>query len=193
MKISTSEFVILVPGINSERPVRWKRNNGAAFIRKALDGVGEGHGRQSFYEYHTDVVNGKYYTPDGVYKEAEALLNLLHEHRTPKIKEMRRPLYFFSHDIGGTIVKAALSLASKQRSQYADILDCTRAVDAVLRLMSEDPLRWSGSTLHYARSLSETILDVNENFLQIHILTQAKMTNVVYTFDQDPEKQVRAH
>ncbi|CAG1996634.1 unnamed protein product [Fusarium graminearum] len=198
--------VILVPGINAERPFRWKGNNGAAFIRKALDGVGEGHGRQLFYEYHTDVVNGNYYTPDGVYKEAEALLNLLHEHRTPKIKEMRRPLYFFSHDIGGTIVKAALSLASKQRSQYVDILDCTRAVcffayphrcpnqgllqDAVLRLMSEDPLRWSGSTLHYARSLSETILDVNENFLQTHILTQAKMTNVVYTFDQDPEKQV---
>ncbi|QPC60877.1 hypothetical protein HYE67_003108 [Fusarium culmorum] len=48
--------VILVPGINAERPVRWTGNNGAAFIRKALDGVGEGHGRQLFYEYHTDVV-----------------------------------------------------------------------------------------------------------------------------------------
>ncbi|EKJ75841.1 hypothetical protein FPSE_04021 [Fusarium pseudograminearum CS3096] len=198
--------VILVSGIKVESPVKWKGNNGAAFIRKALDGVGEGHGRQLFYEYHTDVVNGIYYTPDGVYKEAEALLNLLSEHRTPKIKETRRPIYFFSHDIGGTIVKAALSLASKNRSQYADILDCTRAVcffayphrcpnqsllqDAMLRLMSEEPLRWSGNMLDYAKSLSETILHVNDNFLQTQILTQAKMMNVVYTFDQDPEKQV---
>ncbi|UZP40540.1 hypothetical protein NXS19_008356 [Fusarium pseudograminearum] len=183
-----------------------ERQQWCCLHKKALDGVGEGHGRQLFYEYHTDVVNGIYYTPDGVYKEAEALLNLLSEHRTPKIKETRRPIYFFSHDIGGTIVKAALSLASKNRSQYADILDCTRAVcffayphrcpnqsllqDAMLRLMSEEPLRWSGNMLDYAKSLSETILHVNDNFLQTQILTQAKMMNVVYTFDQDPEKQV---
>jgi hypothetical protein len=118
---------------------------------------------------------------------------------------MRRPIYFFSHDIGGTIVKAALSLASKHGTQYSEIFECTRAMyffgyphrcpdpgkleDAILRLMAEEGPRWPGGMLNYARSLKDTVLEVNDSFLQTQILTQANFINVVSTH-QDPVQQI---
>lgn len=43
-------------------------------------------GRIMSYGYHTDVEKGRYYSPYGIYQEAEALLEALRELRTPEIK-----------------------------------------------------------------------------------------------------------
>ncbi|KAL6912633.1 hypothetical protein FSST1_010393 [Fusarium sambucinum] len=196
---------VFVHGISAQSAARSSLDISAPFLRKALNGVGESIGRVLTWTYDTNIDSGKYYTPDGVYEEAEELLDFLIHSRKSKIKEARRPLYFFSHDIGGTLVKAALSIASKHGKKYADIFECTRAVyffgyphrcpnpsilqEAVLRLLAVEPVDWPGSTLHYARSLTDTILEVNDSFLQTQILTQANFVNVVSTV-QDPGQQV---
>ncbi|OBS20434.1 hypothetical protein FPOA_06804 [Fusarium poae] len=198
---------VVIHGISSQSSKRCDLDTITPFIRDTLKGVAEEQGRIITWGYYRNVEEGRYYTPDGVYKEAEDMLDYLCDLRTSEIKEMRRPIYFFSHDIGGTIVKAiqALSLASKHGTQYSEIFECTRAMyffgyphrcpnpgileDAILRIMAQESLGWPGGMLNYARSLRDTILDVNDSFLQTQILTQANFINVVSTH-QDPVQQI---
>ncbi|SCV58166.1 related to ankyrin 1 [Fusarium fujikuroi] len=199
--------VILVHGIYGSSPDSWTtEGSDTIWINKALAGASENKGRIMSYGYRTDIEAGRYYTPCGVYKEAEALLEALRKLRTSEIMETRRPIHFFSHDVGGTIVKAAMALASSAHDKYADILYCTRAMyffgyphryssvglleEAVLRLMAQQHQKWSGHMVGYAKSLTETIIRVNDTFLGTQMLTQVNFINVVSNRHLYPAQQI---
>ncbi|KAF5700246.1 ankyrin protein 1 [Fusarium globosum] len=199
--------VILVHGIYGSSPDSWTtEGSDTIWINKALAGASENKGRIMSYGYRTDIEAGRYYTPCGVYQEAEALLEALRKLRTSEIMATRRPIQFFSHDVGGTIVKAALAMASGDQDKYADILHCTRAMsffgyphrylsighleEAVLRLTAQQPQRWSGHMVWYAKCLTQTITKVNDAFLGTQMLTQANLINVVSNLDLDLPQQV---
>ncbi|QGI80032.1 hypothetical protein CEK25_006761 [Fusarium fujikuroi] len=198
--------VVLIHGIYGSSPDSWTMGSDSIWINKALAGASENKGRIMSYGYHTDIEAGRYYTPCGVYQEAEALLEALRKLRTSEITEARRPIHFFSHDVGGTIVKAALAMASSDQDKYADILYCTRALyffgyphryssvglleEAVLRLTAQQQQKWSGHTVGYAKSLTETITKVNDAFLGTQMLTQVNFINVVSNRHLHPAQQV---
>ncbi|PNP78022.1 hypothetical protein FNYG_08748 [Fusarium nygamai] len=198
--------VVLIHGIYGSSPDSWTIGSDTIWINKALARASENKGRIMSYGYHTGIDTGRYYTPCGVYQEAEALLEALRELRTPEIMGSRRPIYFFSHDVGGTIMKAALAMASDHQDKYGDILYCTRAMyffgyphrhssiglleEAVLRLMARQQQKWSGHMIGYAKSHTETIIKVNDAFLGTQMLTQANFINVVSNLHLDPAQQV---
>ncbi|KAF5537760.1 ankyrin 1 [Fusarium mexicanum] len=205
--ISVAPFdVVLIHGIYGSSPDSWTTGSDTIWINKALAGASENKGRIMSYGYHTDVENGRYYTPCGVYHEAEALLEALRQFRTSDITVARRPIHFFSHDVGGTIVKAALAMASDDQDKYGDILYCTRAMyffgyphrysslglleEAILRLMAQQQQKWSGHMVGYAKGLTETIIKVNDAFLGTQMLTQANLINVVSNLHLDTAQQV---
>ncbi|KAG4285125.1 hypothetical protein FPRO06_06385 [Fusarium proliferatum] len=199
--------VILVHGIYGSSPNSWTtEGSDTIWINKALAGASENKGRILSYGYRTDIEAGRYYTPCGVYQEAEALLEALRKLRTSEIMETRRPIHFFSHDVGGTIVKAAMALASSAHDKYADILYCTRAMyffgyphryssfglleEAVLRLMAQQHQKWSGHMVGYAKSLTVTTIKVNDAFLGTQMLTQVNFINVVSNRHLYPAQQI---
>ncbi|KAF4435097.1 ankyrin 1 [Fusarium acutatum] len=198
--------VVLIHGIYGSSPDSWTTGFYTIWINKALAGASENKGRIMSYGYHTNIETGRYYTPCGVYQEAEALLEALRRLRTSEITGARRPIHFFAHDVGGTIMKAALAMASDHQEKYGDILYCTRAMyffgyphryssiglleEAVLRLTAQQQQKWSGHMVGYAKSLTETIIKVNDAFLGTQMLTQANLVNVVSNFHLDPEQQV---
>ncbi|KAF5686699.1 ankyrin protein 1 [Fusarium denticulatum] len=198
--------VVLVHGIYGSSPDSWTTGSDTIWINKALAGASESKGRMMSYGYHNDIETGRYYRPCGVYQEAEALLEALRKLRTSEITGARRPIHFFSHDVGGTIVKAALAMASDDQDKYSDILYCTRAVyffgyphryssiglleEAVLRLMVLKQQKWSGHMVVYAKDLTETIIEVNDAFLETQMLTQANFINVVSNLHLDPAQQI---
>ncbi|ENH71719.1 Ankyrin-1 [Fusarium oxysporum f. sp. cubense race 1] len=185
--------VVLIHGIYGSSPDSWTTGSETIWINKALACASESKGRIMSYGYHTDIETGRYYTPRGVYQEAEALLEALRKLRTSEITGARRPVHFFSHDVGGTIVKAALAMATDQEDKYADILHCTRAMvrnlEAVLRLTAQQQQKWSGHMVGYAKDLTETITKVNDAFLGTQMLTQANFINVVSNLHLDPAQQ----
>ncbi|EMT67993.1 Ankyrin-1 [Fusarium odoratissimum] len=181
--------VILIHGIYGTSLDSWTRGSNTIWINKAFADVSARMGRIMSYGYHTDVEKGRYYSPYGIYQEAEALLEALRELRTPEIKEARRPIYLFSHDIGGTIVKAALSMATDREDKYADILHYTRAM-SVLRLLDQKRQLWSGNMVWYAKCLTKTIVKVNDAFLGTQMLTQANFVNVVSNLHLEPSQQI---
>ncbi|KAF4501632.1 ankyrin 1 [Fusarium agapanthi] len=198
--------VVLIHGIYGSSPDSWTAGSDTIWINKALAGASESKGRIMSYGYHTDIENGRYHTPCGVYQEAEALLEALRKLRTSDITVARRPIHFFSHDVGGTIVKAALAMASDDQDKYGDILYCTRAMyffgyphryssvglleEAILRFTALQQQKWSGHMVEYAKSLTETIIKVNDAFLGTRMLTQANLINVVSNLHLDPAQQV---
>ncbi|TXC08092.1 hypothetical protein FocTR4_00002496 [Fusarium oxysporum f. sp. cubense] len=198
--------VILIHGIYGTSLDSWTRGSNTIWINKAFADVSARMGRIMSYGYHTDVEKGRYYSPYGIYQEAEALLEALRELRTPEIKEARRPIYLFSHDIGGTIVKAALSMATDREDKYADILHYTRAMcffgyphrypsinlleESVLRLLDQKRQLWSGNMVWYAKCLTKTIVKVNDAFLGTQMLTQANFVNVVSNLHLEPSQQI---
>ncbi|KAF5713778.1 ankyrin 1 [Fusarium mundagurra] len=198
--------VVLIHGIYGSSPDSWTTGSDTIWINKALAGASENKGRMMSYGYHTDIERGRYYTPCGVYQEAEALLEALRKLRTSEITVTRRPIHFFSHDVGGTIVKAALAMATDDQDKYGDILHCTRAMyffgyphryssiglleEAVLRLTTQQQQKWSGHMVAYAKSLTRTIIKVNDAFLGTQMLTQANFINVVSNLHLDPAQQV---
>ncbi|KAH7177288.1 ankyrin repeat-containing domain protein [Fusarium sp. MPI-SDFR-AT-0072] len=198
--------VVLIHGIYGSSPDSWTTGSDTIWINKALAGASESKGRIMSYGYHTDIETGRYYTPCGAYQEAEALLEALRKLRTSEITGARRPIHFFSHDVGGMIVKAALAMATDHEDKYADILHCTRAMyffgyphryssidlleEAVLRLTAQQQQKWSGHMVGYAKALTETIAKVNDAFLGTQMLTQANFINVVSNLHLNPAQQV---
>ncbi|KAG5783264.1 hypothetical protein H9Q73_003087 [Fusarium xylarioides] len=198
--------VVLIHGIYGSSPDSWTTGSDSIWINKALAGASENKGRVMSYGYHADIETGRYFTPCGVYQEAEELLEALRKLWTSEITGAKRPIHFFAHDVGGTIVKAALAIASDDQDKYADILYCTRAMyffgyphryssiglleEAVLRLMAQQQQKWSGHMVGYAKSLTETIIKVNDAFLGTQMLTQANFINVVSNLHLDPAQQV---
>ncbi|VTT56479.1 unnamed protein product, partial [Fusarium fujikuroi] len=178
--------VVLIHGIYGSSPDSWTMGSDSIWINKALAGASENKGRIMSYGYHTDIEAGRYYTPCGVYQEAEALLEALRKLRTSEI--------------------TALAMASSDQDKYADILYCTRALyffgyphryssvglleEAVLRLTAQQQQKWSGHTVGYAKSLTETITKVNDAFLGTQMLTQVNFINVVSNRHLHPAQQV---
>ncbi|KAF5974771.1 ankyrin 1 [Fusarium coicis] len=199
--------VVLIHGIYGSSPESWTSGSDTIWINKALAGAQtESKGQIMSYGYHTDIETGRYYTPSGVYREAEALLEALRKLRTSEITGARRPIHFFAHDVGGTIMKAALAMASDRQDKYGDVLYCTRAMyffgyphrnssidlleEAVLRLMTQQHQKWSGHMVEYAKGLTKTIIKVNDAFLGTQMLTQANFINVVSNLHLDQAQQV---
>ncbi|KAF5542954.1 ankyrin 1 [Fusarium napiforme] len=136
------------------------------------------------YGYHTDIGKGRYYSIPGMHQEAAALLEALREFRTPEIKKTRRPIYFFSHDVGGTIVKACF-FGYPHRCSSTDLLE-----EAVMRLLAQKSHHWSGNMIWYAKNLTQTIIKLNDAFLRTQLLTQANLINVVSNLTLYPALQI---
>ncbi|KAI1010438.1 hypothetical protein LB503_004992, partial [Fusarium chuoi] len=156
--------VVLIHGIYGSSPDSWTTGSDSIWINKALAGASENKGRLMSYGYHTDIENGRYYTPCGVYHEAEALLEALRKLRTSEIT------YFFGYP---------------HRHSSVGLLE-----EAVLRLTAQKQQKWSGHMVGYAKSLTDTIIKVNDAFLGTQMLTQANFINVVSNLHLDLSQQV---
>jgi hypothetical protein len=77
---------VLIHGIYGTSPDSWMTGSNSIWISKALADVSPRMGRIMSYGYHTDLEKGRYYSPHGVYEEAEALLESLQDFRKPEIK-----------------------------------------------------------------------------------------------------------
>ncbi|RTE84217.1 hypothetical protein BHE90_001268 [Fusarium euwallaceae] len=206
---SASYDIVAIHGMHSWSQNAWERNPRGPIYESWLDtrfnNLSEHSGRVMLYGYDPGDRSGKSFTCQGVYEEAEALLNALLEFRTPEIREKRRPIWFLSHDLGGLLVKAAMVLATRHENKYADILHCTRSLaffgyphryetrgfleEGIARLLSPMQYRpYVGNLWRTTKSLTEIVIEVNDAFLQTRLLTQAHLVNVISTIPPGPVK-----
>ncbi|KAL7905536.1 ankyrin repeat-containing domain protein [Trichoderma velutinum] len=163
-------------------------------------------GRFIPFNYNPDEESTGCQTLQGSYRSAHRLLEVVAKSRTPEIRNARRPLYFACHDIGGVIVKTAVTLASLDESTYSDILHCIRGIiffgyphrsHTMLSLeeqlfwlltLNNDRYQW-GHKMAFIKSLAETINIVNDSFIHTKMLIQARVINIFSTHD-DPAKRI---
>ncbi|KAM0419066.1 hypothetical protein ACHAPT_012005 [Fusarium lateritium] len=205
---SASYDLVAIHGMHTWSRSPWSKMPKGPQFESWLDirfpNLSEHSGRVMLYGHDPGDRSGKTFTPYGVYEEAEAMLNALLELRPSEIREKRRPIWFLSHDLGGLIVKAAMVLAARYESKYADILHCTRSLvffgyphryetrgvleEGISRLLTPMQYRpYPEHLLRITKSLSQIVIEVNDAFIQTPLLTQAILVNVVST---NPQNQV---
>ncbi|RSL52164.1 hypothetical protein CEP54_011048 [Fusarium duplospermum] len=194
---SASYDVVAVHGMHSQSRGAWERRPRGPIFESWLDtkfkNLSEHSGRVMLYGYDPGDRSGKTFTCQGVYEEAEALLNALLEFRTPEIRVGLMPWCL------------AMVLATRHESKYADILDCTRSLvffgyphryetrgfleEWIVRLLSPMQYRpYVGNLLRTTKSIAQIVIEVNNAFLQTRLLTQANLVNVASSMN--PQGQV---
>ncbi|KAJ4244400.1 hypothetical protein NW762_014528 [Fusarium torreyae] len=191
--------IVAVHGLHGRSRAAWMENSHggpyATWLDSHFSNLPSRVGRIMMYGYDPGDRSSKAWTSYGIFKEAEAFLEALAKFRRPEIRETRRPIWFVSQDIGGLIVKAALVLASRNESKYSDILHCTRSLvffnyphryvsrgyleEAISRHLTS--LRWRPhpwNLLRATKSLSQTIIEVNDAFIHTQLITQANLVNI---------------
>ncbi|KAF4961922.1 hypothetical protein FSARC_9963 [Fusarium sarcochroum] len=202
---NASYDIVTVHGLHNWSRAAWMKNKDGepyeTWLTNEFSNLTGHSGRIMMYGYDPGDRSGKAWTSYGIFKEAEALLAALMEFRRPEIRKKRRPIWFVSQDIGGLVVKAALVLASRDESKYADILHCTRSLvffsyphryvsrgfleEGVSRHISS--LRWRPYIWNLSKatkSLSQTIIDVNDAFTHTQLITQVNLVNISPTPEQ---------
>ncbi|ROV96753.1 hypothetical protein VSDG_05532 [Cytospora chrysosperma] len=149
------------------------------------------------YGYNTNSCHSDFFTTRGIVNEATRLLHQLDSHR--RDNSPRRSLVFISHGLGGLLVKAALSLASRLPDRYAYILEETTCMvfmgysighkpssvpvlqEQVLALLlqdfGEDKYK-SGRLMSYVHSLTQAVQEVHDNFVHTKMFIRAEIINV---------------
>ncbi|KAL6354269.1 hypothetical protein LRP88_11595 [Fusarium phalaenopsidis] len=164
---SVSYDVVAIHGMHSWSRNAWVRNPRGPQFESWLDtkfnNLPDHSGRVMLYGYDPGDRSGKTFTSQGVYEEAEALLDALMEFRTPEIR------VFFGYP---------------HRYETRGFLE-----EGISRLLSPMQYRpYVGNLLRTTKSLAQIVIEVNDAFLQTRLLTQANLVNVIST---NPPDQVR--
>ncbi|KAI1505742.1 hypothetical protein F5X99DRAFT_216695 [Biscogniauxia marginata] len=187
-------------GLGGDRRQTWtlEGNPDMCWISQAFP-----RARIMLYGYETSEETSSCFTRRGIFDEAARFLELFQGLNV----ENRRPIMFVSHGIGGSLVKAALVLATQDMPKFSKLVmrvrvliffGCPhRSVDIdemreqilkhVYQLQSSAKLH--GSILPLVNSLTETVNDVNGLFIHTKMLIQTHLINV---FCSCPSEQVFA-
>ncbi|KAH8169370.1 ankyrin repeats (3 copies) domain-containing protein [Sarocladium implicatum] len=140
---------------------------------------------------------------DGIEKEATRLLDALVEWRKGLASQFgekeanSRPVNFVAHDVGGAIVKKALTIASLNPAKYGNIPYCTttlvflgcphrgtahelRATLTKLLYLPDD--QWHSTIHSYVENVAEMVEQTNGEFSDTNMLIRAGVFNI---YNQD--------
>ncbi|KAH6984406.1 putative ankyrin repeat protein [Ilyonectria sp. MPI-CAGE-AT-0026] len=118
--------VITVHGLRDDRNTAWINKKSEWWVKKQLFAAEDI--RQIDYAYAIDQ-NSTIYKPDGIRFHAQTLATEYAKLREKlEDTETHRPVIWICHDLGGTIVKEALSLASASPKKYGKIAILTTAI-----------------------------------------------------------------
>ncbi|KAJ3525632.1 hypothetical protein NM208_g11555 [Fusarium decemcellulare] len=197
--------VVAIHGLQSRSRQAWAKYPGCSpyetWLHGEFDRMPQHSARVLLYGYDVEAMRGT----RGIYKEAEALLDALVEFRGPEVRDKKRPIWILSHDLGGLIVKAAMDLATRHESKYADILHCTRTLvfcgyphryetrgfleESISRLLIQLHNRpYRGDITRVVQSLTDATVELNDAFIHTRLLTQVNLVNVVSTYTGPAQK-----
>ncbi|KAI2472567.1 putative ankyrin repeat protein [Annulohypoxylon bovei var. microspora] len=194
--------VITVHGVRDDYKTSWINNEGGWWVKSDLfDRLVV---RQVDYSYEIDK-NSKLYEPNGISLHANILIEEYAKVRGKlKETEVDRPIIWICHDLGGTIVKEALSIAMEHPSKYGKIPMLTTAIifmgtphyfrsiddleDQLHKLILLPGPEIRERVLSKVKNLARQVNKINHNFLATKILDRAAIFNVYSdVFPRTPE------
>ncbi|KAI1387300.1 ankyrin repeat protein [Hypoxylon trugodes] len=184
--------IITVHGIRDDYKKVWINDEGKWWVRDHL--FKDLSNRQVDYSYLISE-NSTIYEPNGILSHAEALVTEYARRREAlEETETDRPIIWICHDIGGSIVKEALSLAVAHPEKYGKIAILTTAIiflGCPHRAHSIDDLedqiyqliQLPGPDIKYrvtqkVKDLARQVNAANETFLATKLLDRAVVFNV---------------
>ncbi|KAF4967444.1 hypothetical protein FSARC_5017 [Fusarium sarcochroum] len=177
--IFPTQSVVAIHGVHGQSRESWcsppPEPAGNTWLSTVFSAVAPKKARVILYGYDKTEEKGGCYTLPGVYKEAQNLLLKLVELRTQEVM--------------------LLILVSKNQPKFPDLFHSIRGLvffgyphrsfsnndleEQLYALLSvRDELYQYGNVMRLTKSLSETILEVNEDFLQTQWMTQAIIVNI---------------
>ncbi|KAL2192491.1 putative ankyrin repeat protein [Corynascus similis CBS 632.67] len=191
--------VITVHGIRDDYKTAWTDESGAWWVEKEL--FKHMSIREIDYSYEVDGTS-LIYEPNGILQHAQQLIT---EYAAVRQKlddlETDRPIIWLCHDLGGTIVKEALYLATHNPSKYGKIAILTTAIifletphrfrstydleDQLCRLLLLPGPKITNGLPAKVKELGRQVTRANQRFLSTKIIDRAVIFNV---FVQNPRK-----
>ncbi|KAH6999463.1 ankyrin repeat protein [Ilyonectria destructans] len=185
--------IVTVHGLRDDYRTAWIDANQDWWVRDSL--LKDLDVRQIDYAYDIDE-GATIYGPDGIRIHAQALVTeLARVRRELDETETDRPILWICHDIGGTIVKEALSMALANPLEYGKMAVLSTAIfflSTPHRALSVDHLEdellqliyLPGSqkvrtgALEKAKNLAAQVHRINQEFLHTKLLDRAVIFNV---------------
>ncbi|KAI1128725.1 putative ankyrin repeat protein [Nemania abortiva] len=195
--------VVTVHGIRDDYKTAWTDENGAWWVKEQL--FKDMFIRQIDYSYDIDE-ESILYEPDGIHLHAERLIGQYAEARK-KLEEIEtdRPIIWVCHDLGGTIVKEALFMATNNPSKYGKAAILTSAIiflgtphqfqsldhleDQLLKLIMLPGPEIRERMLSKAKELAYQVDRSNQLFLSTKILDRAVIFDIFAQNSQDSLSQ----
>ncbi|KAI8966064.1 putative ankyrin repeat protein [Daldinia sp. FL1419] len=185
--------VITVHGIRDDYKTAWIDEQGSWWVRDQLF-IGLSV-REIDYSYDIDE-DSELYEPNGIIQHAQRLIQKYAEVRRDLDEtEVDRPVIWICHDLGGTIVKEALTIAMNQCARYGKIPILTSAIvflGTPHRFQSQDDLEDQlyklvhlpgpeirNRVVNKVKELAHQVDRINQNFLETKILDRAVVFNVL--------------
>ncbi|KAI0119519.1 putative ankyrin repeat protein [Daldinia grandis] len=198
--------VITVHGIRDDYKTAWIDENGLWWVRDRL--FKNLTIRELDYSYEIGE-DSEIYEPNGIVQHARRLIEKYAEvRRELEETEVDRPVIWICHDLGGMIVKEALSTAMNQCAKYGKIPILTTAIiflGTPHRFQSPDDLEDQlhklillpgpdirSRVLTKVRNLARQVSTINQGFLATKILDRAVIFNLFAHNIHDSLKQGNA-
>ncbi|KAH8892620.1 hypothetical protein GQ53DRAFT_840942 [Thozetella sp. PMI_491] len=189
--------VVIIHGLHGTLQDPWTSPGSGS--SRWLPDAGEGEGRRVMsFGYDASKILAGALTRQAIRKTALSLLNALKAERGDKgAPYTTRSIMFIAHDIGGIILKDALTVAGLKPASYGDIFDFSRvlvfygcphwAVDYmdmedviapfIFCHLSENPALVTAS-VHSVRGLARAIVDINSLFIDIKHIFRSYVISV---------------
>ncbi|KAL6411623.1 ankyrin repeat protein [Ilyonectria robusta] len=185
--------IVTVHGLRDDYRTAWIDAGQGWWVRDRL--LKDLDVRQIDYAYDIDE-GATIYDPDGIRIHAQALVTeLARVRRELDETETDRPLLWICHDIGGTIVKEALSMALANPLEYGKMAVLSTAIfflstphralsvdhleDELLQLIYlPGPQKIRTGALEKAKNLAAQVHRINQEFLHTKLLDRAVIFNV---------------
>ncbi|KAK0648156.1 ankyrin repeat-containing domain protein [Cercophora newfieldiana] len=186
--------IVTVHGLSEAGPKPWADAPGRPrWLERSL--FHDADARVISFNYDAAPQEDMVLTKSGLESVARRLLDcILSWRESPDLQN--RPLAFVAHDIGGTVLKQAMVLASWDEARYGTILRSTYSVvfagcphrpasrvalaGCIANLISKRNHIPKFGWLRTAELCADTILETNDLFLSTGVLLQARIGNVFW-------------
>ncbi|KAI1091612.1 putative ankyrin repeat protein [Rostrohypoxylon terebratum] len=184
--------VVTVHGIRDDYKTSWTDHTGAWWVKDQLFQKLSIREVDYSYEIHEE---SELYAPNGINRLATSLIDEYAQLRSKLMEtETDRPIIWICHDLGGTIVKEALSIATDNPKKYGKVPMLTTAIiflgtphrsdsqdfleDQLHKLVLHPGPNIDNMVINKVKGLATQVKEINQYFLDSKLLDRVTIFNV---------------